>query len=347
MITIREIAKQMGVCPMTVSNALNDRKGVSKQKAEKIKAYARQMGWSGSHMAAALSSGKTKTIGLVLRLGVYNAWYAEVFDGLCRGFYEKGYHVLPVIADRDYQEQIEALHWLARFKVEALIIGPLAFIQDYQALEEPLRNFENILVFDAVEAAPCDHIGVDAYRGARLLIEHLKEKGHQRIGYIGAVAHDMDRHWIRTRYAGFIDTTRELNCDVRPEWILRVHPNEDPFHQEDLKFEEAFRKAMTGKERPTAWVCHADEYALRGILQASQLKLRVPEDVSFAGFDNSPFSRFTTPPLTTIGFNIKQYIQIIVEHCLQRIDAPAQPGDIFRTMMDPILRERDSVADIS
>jgi DNA-binding LacI/PurR family transcriptional regulator len=347
MINIREIATHMGVCPMTVSNALNNRKGVGKEKADQIRAYAKKMGWSGSHMAAALSSGKTKTIGLLLRIGVYNAWYSEIFDGLCRGFYERGYHVLPVIADRDYEEQAKALQWLSRFKVEALVIGPLGFIQDYQALEIPLRNFKNILAFDTVEASPCDHIGVDAYKGARILVEHLMAQGHRRIGYIGAVAYDLQHLWIRTRYAGFIDAMRELQGEFRPEWALRIHPNADPFQQEDLHFDEAFTTVMTAANHPTAWICHADEYALRGIFQTSQLGLRVPEDVSFAGFDNSPFSRFTHPPLTTIGFNMQAYIKTIINHCLERIEHPATPGDLFRQMLEPVLHQRASVARIN
>jgi LacI family transcriptional regulator len=345
MITIREIASHMGVCPMTVSNALNDRKGVSKEKAEKIKKYAKKMGWSGSYMAAALSSGKTRTIGLLLRLGVYNSFYAKLLDGLCRGFYEKGYHVLPVIADRDYEEQEEALQWLAKFKVEALIIGPFGFVQDYQALSKALQPFNNILAVDATENLPCDHIGVDAYNGALMLMEHLKSNGHQRVGYIGAVQHDIDRPWVKTRYTGFIEAAKAQGIQIHPEWIFRAHPNEDPFNQEN--FDSAIATVLTSQNRPTALVCHNDEYAMRGMLLAKELGLSVPEDISFVSFDNIPFSRFISPPLTTIGFNLEKYVELIVEHCLQRIETPAQAGEIFRKMLDPILHQRASVADIS
>lgn len=345
MITIREIAKQMGVCPMTVSNALNHRKGVSKEKAERIRDYAKKMGWSGSYMAAALSSGKTKTIGLLLRIGVYNPFYAKLLDGLCRKFFEKGYHVLPVIADRGYEEQEEALQWLAQFKVEALIIGPFGFIQDYQALAKAFQPFDNILAVDATENLPCDHIGVDAYRGARLLMEHLKANGHSRVGYIGAVKHDIERTWAHTRYSGFIDAADDLDMEIRTQWTCRAHPNEDPFNQED--FDTSLTRVLTSGDRPSAWICHNDEYAMRGILLAKELGLSVPEEASFVGFDNTPFSRFTSPPLTTIGFNLEKYVTLIVDHSLKRIETPAKPGEIFRRMLDPILHQRSSVANIS
>ncbi len=343
MVTIREISQAFGVSTMTVSNALNDRKGVSGPKAEAIRRYARKMGYRPSYMAKSMLKGRTDMVGLCLRTSPEDPWMAGILHRIQDQLRENGLHLNLCIADGGSERELWALDFFREFRVEAVILGPLGLLEQYNALAGALEHQPYVFAFDAIEALPIDHIKIGAHDGARLAVEHLVRNGHRNIGFVGCHRMEIRMTSLRTRYSGFCEEIRRHGLDVCEDWIIPIEHDDDQIDAPLTAF------LQSDLPRPTAFFCHNDIHAARAVKILADHGLRVPQDISIVGFDNQPIADMIIPGITSIGFDVDHYVRQIVARVVQAIQENRQnngkspPRTIYRYEQQPELIERASV----
>ncbi len=289
-VTLRTVARLVGVSPMTVSNAFSRPDQLSASLREKILAAATELGYAGPDPAArTLARGSTGTVGILfhgtprhaLSDGLAALFLAVVAEELgCGGL---ALTLLPNLGTRDVEPvrdvamdgainyscspADEHVEWLRRRHLPLVLVD-----------QPPDDRFPSVTVADRA--------------GARAAATHLVEFGHRRIALLTAAPDAPDDRYVpRERLCGWRDALGPAG--ITP--VLR--------HIERSDGEEAYaaaRELLAAPDRPTAVLAFSDALAADVLRAAADLRLRVPADVSVVGFDDSPLARRLTPALTTV-----------------------------------------------
>jgi LacI family transcriptional regulator len=347
-VTISDIAKAFDVSAMTVSKALNRKPGVSPEKADAIRMYAKQMGYRPSHAARSLLKGRTHTVGICIREGQHaKPWGYPWLYGLMReiGLALKPHnmHAQTCLAPGGIKECRQAIEHFMEIGVESLVIGPLGALEEYHQLADLLAHCPHALAFDAVDDLPIDHVKWNTYQGGQLLAKHLADLGHKKILVLGVSERELNNPHLHVQLNGLRDAARILGLEIAPDHLIRL------FEVEDIPrvLGEVYSKAGA----PTAVFCHNDWVAMHAIQSLTQMGLNVPCDVSVTGFDDLPMAQITTPALTSVGYDLKTYArkiaQIVVDRVSDRFDTSNGDADLppmIRWELEPQLCVRHSTA---
>lgn len=337
--TLEEIGSVFGVSAMSVSNALNGRKGISQQKAEAIRAYAESIGFRPAYMARSLGSRRTHMIGICMRANLGDPWAGELMHQLQNSLRHHQLHVNIVLADCGLESEIWALNFFNELRVDGVIIGPLLLPQ-YRSICNAFRGLPYVMSFGSTAPLPIDHVKLDEFEGARMAVDYLVARGFRTIGHIGIrLEHPLDSVQEKfSRQAGFCDTVLRHGLPLRRDWILNTDTEEEGVIEGMLD-----RFLSSGQERPEAWFFQSDTLAARCYKIFFKHKLRIPEDVSVIGFDNNPVGRVVYPELSTIGFDSIKYAEEITDILLNGIANSNTDSTLHSRVLSPILIERNSV----
>lgn len=321
MITLRDVAADVGVSVSTVSLVLNDndRGRVSPELAARVRSSAEQLGYQPNLLARSLKLRKTHTIGFLSESVASSPFSGELLAGAQDAAKAAGYQPIILDVDDDAGATDEAARLLMQRDVEALIIAT-----DYHrehALPHVARRLPVVFldcVPDSLEARVAAVIVPDEYTGARAATDRLLDLGHTRIAHVGV----SDRDYIATglRFQGYSDALAARGIGVDP--LLRVDA-EDP---STAAGRVAARRLLELRPelRPTAVFCFSDQIAW-GVLQiARRQDVRVPEELAVIGFDNQRFiAEATLPALTTVQLPHRRMGELALEAGLKAI---ANPG---------------------
>lgn len=338
---LAEIASIFGVSSVTVSNAINRRKNVSQAKAKLIRKYASEIGYHPSLLAQSLLKGKTNIIGLCLKSDLTNPWYSYILKMLQEKMWERNYFLSIFVAYPDMDRIKSGLKFFARLHVDALLIGPMGFMDEYCELEKSLRPFNKVIVFDAEEKLPLDTLQVDTYGAAKIAIEHLVKCGHRRIGMLGACCNEIAMPALKARYQGFVETLRQHELDINSSWILN---RKDGQMTSDMSI--WLKQVLSDKNSaPTAFYCHNDDIATTAVRILSRLGFKVPGDISLIGTDNHPITEQMPISLTTVGFDLDRYTSKMADMFMDSLSKnnESHKKRILHYIEPPQLFERESV----
>lgn len=337
---IVEIATKFNVSPVTVSNALNDRKGVSSKLAEKIKNYAHEVGYEPNFLARSLLSGSTKVIGVCLCVPPATPWYGELLSQLQRQLSGLGYYVNTIVLDpfekreKHFEKEVWAVNFFRQIKAEAILLGPCD-LSGYEVLKKQFKALDNIVFFDALDELPSSHLRLDVKGGARMALEYLFANNHRKIGYIGLNEWDRENTSSSTRYANYLRFLNEKNIIFDPDWIVSSQTSTPSEAMND-----EIKRRLALPNRVSAYFCHDDNYAALALRAIQECGLRVPEDISIIGFDDQPIAWLSHPGITTIKFDLQCYVSKLVSTLL---DCTKNKDKIIHYIEKPVLIERNSV----
>ena len=336
--TLNEIAKVFGVSTVTVSNALNKRRNVSSDKAKAICQYAEKIGYQPSLLAQSLLRGQTHIIGLLLKETPEDPWNSAILNRLQEQLWRNGYFLSMFVASEGDERLVEGVKFLAKLKVDALIVGPLGFSSEYKQISQFLSPFPYAVVFDAVEHLPIDHLKINAYSAAQLAVDHLVENGHCKIGMLGVIPHERALPDLKTRHCGFVDTMKRHGLEIRDEWILDADEHGELEHSQLISLIES-------GNMPTAFFCHNDRVAAEAIKLFYNYNITVPEDMSIIGVNNLPIAEMMIPGITSISFNIDHYVNKMIDLILKNISdrEGIKKTKTVRYQEEPELIKRGSV----
>ena len=285
-VTIYDIAKVAGVAPSTVSRTFARPGRVNADTAERIRAAARELGYREKPLPQNKSGASTNTLGFVVA-DVSNPVFAHIMKGFQNEATTHGYSVLLIDTREDPKIERESIARLAPL-VDGLVLGASRLSDS--AITQIVKIRPVVSVNRIIAGLPS--IVADTARGLRRLVEHLAQLGHTRFTYLaGPPASWADG----VRWRAISEAAHELSLIVR-----RVGPNQP-------SLDGGVAAASVWLENPTSAVIAYNDMMAIGFMKAVQQQgVRVPQDVSIAGIDNSISSVLTTPTLTSVAPSTSQ-----------------------------------------
>lgn len=289
MTTIRDVAREAGVSVATVSRTLSGAAAVRVETRERVLAASERLGYRPNAVARSLRVEATRTLGLVIP-NVMNPFFTAVARVVEDAARERGYSLVFGNTDEDPEEEAHYLDVLLEKRVDGIVVSPAR--ASSRQLREVVRAGMPVVFLDRyVEGVEAPVVRADGRRAVDRLVEHLVGLGHERLAVISGPLGTVPG---RERLEAFLEGARRRGVEV-PGELVRM----GDFRRESGA--RAMRELLDLKEPPTA-VFAANNLMALGALQAlSAAGVGVPEDLSFASFDDVSWFPLMTPPVTAIA----------------------------------------------
>ena len=290
MVSIKDISLKCGVSIATVSKSLNNHSDIAETTKEKVRKAAKEMGYFPNSSARALKTNRTYNIGVLFvdeaQSGLTHEYFANVLDSFKVEAEKSGYDITFISKHTGHKNMSYYEHSKYR-GVDGVVIACIDF-SDAGVLELihgelPVVTIDH--VFDNRTAIISDNI-----KGVKDLITYIYEMGHRRIAYI----HGADSSVTQNRVGSFYKTLGELGIGVKDEYV-KSGVYHDPETTARLT-----KELLELKERPTCIIFPDDFSCIGGINAIKEYGLRIPEDISVAGYDGITLGQVLDPPLTSL-----------------------------------------------
>ena len=312
MVSMKDIAQYCDVSVATVSKALNGQQGISEATRERVLSIAREMGYTANVMARALKTNRTYNIG-VLYADLQNSGFMhEYFASMLNSFrYEAercGYDITFINSDFGHTSDSYLQH--ARYRrVEGVAIICADF---FDPLVQELAYSDIPVV--TLDHAYDDRMAVlsDNMRGVEELVRFAYGRGHRRIAYI----HGNPTAVTERRLRGFYRACEDLKLFLPDGYVSSCE------YHEPVSCYEATKKLLALPQMPSC-ILFPDDYACIGGLNAIyEAGLRIPEDISVAGYDGIHLARMLSPRLTTWQQNTEELGKTAASRLIEKIERP-------------------------
>ncbi|MRT93677.1 LacI family DNA-binding transcriptional regulator [Ancylomarina sp. 16SWW S1-10-2] len=288
-VTIKDIAKELGISASTVSRALKDHPDISVKTKEAVNALAKAWHYKPNAVALSLRSSKSNVIGVIIPEIVHH-FFSSVISGIEKIAHVSGYNVMIFQSNESYMRELDNTQALLSSRVEGVLVSMSKETQDLDHFRELRRNGIPIVFFDRIcNELSSDNVIVDDFAGAFSAVQYLIDTGCKRIAHLSAPQHLL------------------LGQNRLKGYSQALHKNKLPFDESLVikcdNFDEAKElvpSLLTLPELPDA-IFAVNELTAAGALSVvKKAGLRVPEDISIIGFTDGIVSRVTDPALTTL-----------------------------------------------
>jgi LacI family repressor for deo operon, udp, cdd, tsx, nupC, and nupG len=288
---IQDVAKLADVSTATVSRALATPERVSPEARARVLEAIAKTGYVPNPAARTLRSQKTYMV-LVVLPDLSNTFFSKILRGIEETLFEAGYGMIISDLDGSPEKEAHFAAFTAAGRVDgAILLNGHLFGQSREGEGQPARiTIPLVALCEAIPAADIPQIEIDNRTAACRMTQHLASLGHRRIAYVsGPASNSLERD----RFQGFKDGLETAGLPFDPALVL---PG-------DYTIEAGVRAGhdlVARSTRPTAVFCTSDEMAIGLMRTLFSAGLRVPEDISVAGFDDIEFAAVAEPPLTTM-----------------------------------------------
>lgn len=327
-VTASDVAKFLGISQSTVSRVFTPGARVSDETRTRVLRAAQELGYRPNVLARGLITKKTRIIGLAMG-DVQNPFYPDILSKFTKELRKRGYHVLFVNIDNDFIEEDEMSQFLD-YSVEGVIVT--SALLSSSVVSQFMDHKIPIVLFNRYHQNPvCHSVSCDNIDGGCQIGEYLIKTGHKRIAYI---AGNPNTSTSQDREQGF---RRALNQYGYPLMTELGHFTYEGGYA-------ASKRLLNSIQPPDAIFCANDIMALGAMDAAKELGLRIPQDVSFVGFDDIHLASWSGYSLTTWQQPVEEMIQFSIELLLNQIENKDQGQEIVSKWIKGSLIERKSVA---
>lgn len=314
-VTIYDIAKEANVSVATVSRVLNDTAPVKASTRETIMAVIEKHQFQPNALARSLLKKETGTIAMILP-DITNPFFPEVFWGAENAARDKGYTFFLCNTAGESGRESEYLSILREKRVDGIIFlgGRINLANCPPALAQEViemaKHVPIVLVNGNLPKSGLHRIYTDEAEGAALAAKHLIALGHRDIGFIGGMD---ETSTTQLKVKAVKRELKENGLELHKEW-LRLGEFSVPGGR------HLMNQILDLEHRPTAVLCVNDFTAIGAVKAAVEHGLRIPEDISIVGFDDSPLSTAVIPELTTVSQNTVELGKLAVEMLHQMVN---------------------------
>lgn len=323
---IGAIARRAKVSTATVSRTLNRNGAVRPETAKRVWRAAEELNYFPNSHARALVSGRSRLLGLIVS-DITNPFFPELvrqFESLAQ---QHQYDLILTSTDYQTDRMTACLRRMLERKVDGVAL--MTSEMDEGLIEELSRRGVPLVFMDVGQVGPrMSHVAMDYANGIRQAVDHVVGLGHRRIAFVSG---PLSLHSARVRRDAFVDGLRRRGITPDKKLILEsTHTAEGGQH--------ATEALLRARPRPTAIVCSNDWTAIGALHALDAAGLRVPEDISLVGFDDTPIASYSRPPLTTVRMSAADIGATACKALFNLIEDKKHEGALLRIPTELVVR---------
>lgn len=289
-VTIDDVAYKAGVSAKTVSRVLNNEPNVRPAKRELVMKAARELGYRPNPAARSLAGSRSFLIAH-LHDNPNPEYVTAVNSGIYAACRAHGYFLLPEPVDRTAPDFLDRLQsFLVTSRADGVVLTPpLCDDEDIlNLLQDNGTAYASLSPARQPERTPV--MRLNDREAALDMVRYLVELGHKRIAFIAGPA---DHHASTERHQGYLQGMSEAQLSVTPDLLVEGNYS----LRSGL---EAAQKLLESDAKPTAIFAANDDMAVGAMTAVMAAGLKVPDDISIAGYDDTRLASAVWPPLTTV-----------------------------------------------
>jgi DNA-binding LacI/PurR family transcriptional regulator len=324
-----EVARRAGVSLSTVSRALSGSPLISEKTRQRVRDVAGQLDYRVDAAGSSLRTGQTRTIGVVIplahatRQSFSDPFFHEILGAVADELAICGYNMLLTRLTED------PAGWIADLARGRRADGVIVIGQSlhHRSLNRMAASGFPLVVWGArLPDQQYVTVGSDNEAGGYAATRHLLSQGCRRIVFLG----DPSAPEVGARLKGYLRALQEAGVARMPALELAVR------FGGDAACDAIASLADTGGQFDGVVAC-SDVFAISAMRALAERDIKVPADVAVAGFDDIPFSAFTTPPLTTVRQDCHAGARLLVENLLRAIRHESATTEVIPTEL--VVRE--------
>lgn len=290
-VTIKDVAELAGVSKSTVSRVLSDSPRISQATKNKVYEAMKELGYHPNEIARSLANSKSNTLGIVMPNGTdefySNSFFQESLRGISHIAMEKGYDIL--ISTSKNSELEVAKKFIQSKKVDGIILMR-SRVQD-ETIEFLRRaRFPFVLIGSSLEYDDVNVVDNDNFLASYQLTEHIINRGRKKIAFIGG--NEASVVTVK-RIEGYKKALKIAGLQEINEFIMT-----DDFQEQNGY--NSVEKLFQMKERPDGIIVADDMVCIGVMKKLKELGCKVPEDIAVGAFNDSMFSKYSTPAITSV-----------------------------------------------
>ena len=312
-VTLRDIANACDVSAMAVSLAINDKPGVSRKTAERIRKAIRELGYTPNMVAKSLRVSATNTLGVLMSDSSH-----LLFMRLLKSFGDAadaaGFSLIMANTDQKPDREKRAIDVLVNKRIDGLFLAAPMFA-DNTAIRSVLDR--NIPVVTAMRTSdyPIDSVCTDNFSGSYAVVDYLIKSGSGKVHMINLPKSSQSG---AERLRGYRQALLDNGLAYHPRSVLHVEPQIRNGY-------DAMRALLERAQKAESVFCGCDLIAIGAIDAALDANMKVPADVRICGFDDIEMLEHLAVPLTTYRQPIELMAKTGFDLLLERIKSPSIP----------------------
>ena len=324
-ITMKDIARELGVSVATVSRALKDSPRISQQRREKIKAYAQEHHFYPNVIAESLRNSRVslpKVIGVIVPQ-IAHYYFSTILSGIEEQSRVRGYRIMVAQSNEQYEREKRICESFLEHRVCGVIVSLAKDTLKYEHFQRLMDNHLPVVFYDRIcTGVNTNRVVVDDYMGAYTAVSHLIDTGCRRIAIYTS---PMSLEISKNRYNGYRDAIlkRGLSVDDSLHFIC----------DERSEAEIITPRILSSPNRPDAFFAINDDTAIGILYTAKRMGFRIPQDISVCGFTNGERAIACDPQLTTVeqrGHMVgEEAVDILVDH----VEGITQPDKVVKRVV--------------
>jgi LacI family transcriptional regulator len=330
-ITIKDIAKTLGLSTSTVSRALRDSYEISPETKARVIEYARKMNYRPNPIALSLKEKRSSSIG-VLVSEIANSFFSQAINGIESVAQQKGYNVVIAQSKEDFNREVSALNYLASRSVDGILLSVSSETSDFSSKGMPLVCFDRV-----VEIIDTHKVIVDNFMAAYNATNHLIKNGYKKIV---CIANASLLSISRERVEGFKKamTDKKMPFDEKSIYYC---PHGGLIYEE---VEQVMNQLLKSKNKPDAVIACSDKITTNVMRYCNQKKVAIPESLALIGFSNLDFTELLSPSLSVVRQPAYEMGKKAAELLITMIESKRPVLDFETVILPAELMQRSSSA---
>ena len=311
MVTIKDMAEILGISTTTVSNVIHGKTSqVSQKTVEKVEKLLEEYEYVPNINARNLANNSSRIIGMVIKGRrdridnlIANSFFGDLVSAIEAETRARGYFMMLYISD----DINELMRHVSTWNVDGLVM--IGILHDDFARIKSRYKKPAVLIDSYAPRNVADYVnvGLDDEQACYDMADYLLENGHRKIAFLADNMEGVDYQ----RYMGFLRAMHDHGVETDEDNLIMIHPG-------ILERRSNMREIYEKSKNFTAFMCCSDYYAAMLISDFTDRGVKIPEEVSFTGFDDDAMSRLVRPKLTTIHQNIREKGRVAVD-CLEKL----------------------------
>lgn len=334
-VTIKDIAKALGLSTSTVSRALRDSYEISEETKQLVLNYAKEINYRPNPIALSLKEKRSRTIGVVVS-EIANSFFSQTINGIESIAHNKGYNVMITQSLESYEREVSNMQFLSSRSIDGCLVSVSVETENYDHITDLYKRGFPIVSFDRIiDPIETHKVYVDNFKGAYDATEHLIKSGFKNIAIL---ANGSSLSITKERLAGYQKALEDHKIPFNEKY-LKVCSHAGMSYEE---VEQAMNELMKLKPKPDAIFSASDKLTTSFVKYCKLKKINIPETLGVIGFSNVDFTELLTPALSVVRQPAFEMGRIATDLLIKMIESKRPVTDFEHIVLPTDIYIRES-----